>query len=142
WKRHIEGCSLVRFAFGPRASSVAMHDAAHICEPDAGSFKLVRPMEPLKDAEQLARILHVESYPIVLYENHDFSRQLTIDADLNFGYWPGTCKLDGIGHQIHEHLPQHRRITRYLRKLVNCPGYLASLQVKSQIVKDGLHQLI
>lgn len=51
---------------------MAMHDAADIRETDSGSFKFIRPMETLKDAEQLGRILHIEPYSIIANKDHHF----------------------------------------------------------------------
>ena len=58
--RHVRGLvggsdkerrALVGCPFGPGPSTMAMDDSAHIGETDAGAFKLIVPMEPLKDAE-------------------------------------------------------------------------------------------
>ena len=50
-----------------------MDDSAYVGEPDTGAFKLVVPMEALKNAEELVHILHVESYPIITDEHLGFN---------------------------------------------------------------------
>ena len=57
-------------AFCPGFPAMAVNNAPDIGEPDAGPFKFIRSMEPLKDAEQFVGIAHIESYPIIA-DKHD-----------------------------------------------------------------------
>src|SRR5437588_9356599 len=72
WKREIEGRPAIESAFRPGAAAVALHDAANIGEPDPGPLEFVGAVEPLKYAEQLARILHVEADAVVADGRDDF----------------------------------------------------------------------
>jgi hypothetical protein len=88
-----------------------MDNSPDIGEADAGAFKLIVPVEALKNTEEFVHILHIESYPIITDEHLDFNGALSNDADLDLGLWPCRCKFQRIGDQIHEHLAQHGRIS-------------------------------
>ena len=51
--------------FRPHSAIVALDDATNISQPDARTFKLRAAMQPLKYAEKLVHILHVEAHAIV-----------------------------------------------------------------------------
>src|SRR6266540_4131577 len=51
----------------PHAAAVAANDALDDREPHAGALVVLRPMQPLKDSEQLAGVLHVETHAVVLH---------------------------------------------------------------------------
>ena len=48
-------------AFSPDASAMTGDDAMHDGQTDAGAFELVVAVQPLKHAEQLLHVLHVEA---------------------------------------------------------------------------------
>ena len=48
-------------------------DAAHIGQSNAGPFEIFRPVQSLKNAKQFMRVLHVETYAIVMDEKNMFS---------------------------------------------------------------------
>jgi hypothetical protein len=48
---------------------MAVDDALNGRQADSGTFKLLRPMQALKDAKQLIDILHVKSDTVVPYED-------------------------------------------------------------------------
>lgn len=45
-----------------------VNNASDIGQSDTRPLELIRSVEPLKDAEQLVRVAHIKSYPIVAYE--------------------------------------------------------------------------
>jgi hypothetical protein len=81
-----------------------MDDSTYVCETDAGAFKLVVPMEALKDSEQLVDILHVESRPIIPHKDLNFIGVSFGGANFDLGLRPGGGEFQRIGDQIHEDL--------------------------------------
>src|SRR6266850_3399376 len=67
-KREIERCAFVRFGFGPNATFVAIDDALDSSEPASSTLELIGGMQTLKSTEELLRMLHVETNPIVAHE--------------------------------------------------------------------------
>src|SRR6059036_3145410 len=67
-KREIERCAFVRFGFGPNATFVAIDDALDSSEPDSSTLEFIGGMQTLKSTEELLRMLHVETHPIVAHE--------------------------------------------------------------------------
>jgi hypothetical protein len=92
-----------------------MDNSTYIGKSDASAFELVVPMEALKDTEQLIHILHVESYTVITYEDFNLTGVSPGGADLYLGLRPSCCEFQRIRDQIHEDLPQHRRIPQNLR---------------------------
>src|ERR1700722_13929673 len=72
-QRKKERCSSVHAALGPHAPSVTSDDAMHDRQAHTGAAELVGPMQTLKDAEELADILHIESDSIVPDQIDDFA---------------------------------------------------------------------
>jgi hypothetical protein len=56
-------------SLGPDPPAVALDDALHIGEADSGPLELLHPVQPMKHAEQLAHVGHVETDAVVLDEN-------------------------------------------------------------------------
>ena len=83
---------MIDLRLGPDAPSVTVHKPPYIRESDAGAFELVRAMEPLKHAEQLVHILHVEADPIVANEHDGLAVRIARHADLNAGPRP-RCRV-------------------------------------------------
>ena len=55
--------------FGSYRPAMAVNDALDGRKADPGAFEFVNPMQPLKDAEQLVGILHVETDTVVPHED-------------------------------------------------------------------------
>src|SRR5215470_19444284 len=55
-----ERCAAADLALGPDPAAMAVNDALHGGEPDAGAFEFGRRMQPLKRAEQFCGIGHVK----------------------------------------------------------------------------------
>src|SRR6266513_2331871 len=69
-QREVERRTLFDGAFGPDPAAMPVDDAAHGGEPNPGAFEFRRRMEPLKHAEQLVGVAHVEAGAIVLDHEH------------------------------------------------------------------------
>src|ERR1043166_7441722 len=63
-------CAAIDCPLGPDSSSVAMNDPLHGGQAHARAFELVRGVKPLKCAEQLIRVGHVETRAIVADKVH------------------------------------------------------------------------
>ncbi len=50
-----------------------LHDALHSNQADAGTFKVLRAMQALKDSEQFVDIIHVEADAVVPNHEHQLS---------------------------------------------------------------------
>ena len=48
-------------------------DAAYGRQADAAAFEFVRPVKPLKRAEQLLRVIHFESHTVAVLRSRSFS---------------------------------------------------------------------
>jgi hypothetical protein len=47
---------------------MSVNNPSDVGQSDACPFELIGSMESLKDAEELVRVTHIESYPIIAYE--------------------------------------------------------------------------
>ena len=61
----------------------------------AGAFEVFRTVKPLKNAEQLVGVFHVESHAVVTHK-HDWGPFAFPLSNLNFGYGTGEGKLQCI----------------------------------------------
>src|SRR5438874_12336468 len=58
----------IRRCFCPHTPAVPMHDPVDNGQPHAGAVVVLGAMQPLKHAEQLVGVAHVEAGPVVLDE--------------------------------------------------------------------------
>src|SRR6266403_4010087 len=65
--------SFVHLSLRPDATAVTLNDALNDGQADAGAFEVLHSMQPLKDAEQLRRITHIEPGPVVANKINGFS---------------------------------------------------------------------
>src|SRR6185369_16124363 len=63
-----EGCPFVRFPFGPYPAAMATYDSLHCGEANPEPLELRCTGEALEGDEELLRIRHVKSFPIVTNE--------------------------------------------------------------------------
>src|SRR3984893_598528 len=75
-RREVECRALINRRFGPDSPAVAMDDALHDREADAGAFEILRAMQPLEHAEQLVGVSHIEASTIVADEDDLFTAYL------------------------------------------------------------------
>ena len=78
----IKSGAAVQFAFAPSFSAMAGDDAADVGQADARAFKIFRAMQPLENAEEFMRILHVEADTSVFYEE-DYSIAIVLVSNIN-----------------------------------------------------------
>ena len=96
-------------------------------------------MEPLKDAEQLAGILHVEAHAVVADEHDDLVGAPFDRADLDDGLGPRLRVLHGVFDEVGEHLPDHGAVGLHLGKRADAPFDGAAGGVVAQLRDDLLH---
>jgi hypothetical protein len=103
WQSEEEGSSLVQFRLCPDPASVPLDDAFANREPNPRTFVLTSAMQALKEYENLVRIPHIESDPIIFN-----GKQPILAATLRSDMYPRrflAVKLDSVGNQILQHLP-------------------------------------
>ncbi len=88
----------------PHAPTMPLHDSLHDRQTDAGALELLGAVEPLEDAKQLVRVLHLESRTVV----PDKVRQLaraggTADLDRRLG--ARARELPGVADEVRQDLP-------------------------------------
>ena len=59
---------MIDLALGPHAAAVAVNDALHRGEANAGAGKICRRVQPLEGAKELAGVSHVEARAVVADE--------------------------------------------------------------------------
>ena len=87
---------------------MAMNDPLHRRQTDTGSLELVRGMKPLKDAEQLLRVLHVEAGAVVAHEIRRRRRRLHPEFDAGGRHAAG--EFPGIAEKVLEHRGDEVRV--------------------------------
>src|ERR1700730_7231969 len=101
--------AVVHFAFGPHSSAVSGNDAVDDGKSHAGAGELVDAMQSLEYAEQLSRVVHVETHAVVsdgvVVLGADFAT-----AHLDDGPRRLAAVLDCIGDEIRPHLAQQAAI--------------------------------
>src|SRR5262249_24581000 len=110
-------------------ASVATDDALDGRQSDPGSFELVLLVKPLKYAEQLVGVLHVEADSIVSNADDHGVIVAIRAADLDFGVWPSSGELDAVGQEIHQYHTKHRAVAVDHRQSGETPDDVTSLAV-------------
>jgi len=82
-----------------------MDDALNDREGDAVAFELALAVHPLKRAEQVARVAHVEAHSVVANEQRGAARPDLDDRRIGLGR-----VLPRIAQQVVEHDPEQERI--------------------------------
>src|SRR4051812_2398992 len=68
WQGKIEGCALVHFRLRPYFSTVAAEDSLYEREAHAGALEFRGAVKTLENVKEIARVTHVETGTVVLYE--------------------------------------------------------------------------
>ena len=81
---------------------MAMDNAMHRCQPDAGARLVRHRVQPLKRTEQFVDVRHVEPGPVVTHKIH---RRLVVDhrTNLNHRLLPFACEFPCVAERILEH---------------------------------------
>ena len=100
----VEGGAAVGRSFGPDAAGVAFNDAADVSEANARALEGPGSFEPMKDAEQLTRLGHIETNSIVADEKDDFARFMVGGeaADLDMGGFAVASEFERVGDEVIE----------------------------------------
>jgi len=94
---------MLYFCFGPDAPTVVLDDSLDGSQANAGSFEFILAMTALENAEEFARVFHVEPGAVVADEINHFLTLLE-RADFNLCWIPATGVFEGISHQIGKNL--------------------------------------
>src|SRR4051794_2860930 len=98
-QRQVKCRSALRLGLGPNPASVFMRNALHQGQSRSVALELIRSMQPLKHAEQLPGVAHLEPNSIV----RDGHANLTIELDRpnsDHSLLAGPGELDRVGEQV------------------------------------------
>src|SRR5471030_895577 len=119
--------------FRPHAASVLVNHPLNGCEAYADALKILAPVKPLENAEQLVDVPHIEADPVVAHVNH--GRFIAGDlADLNDGGLTVDGELDRIGQQIHHNMLEEGRVAVQHRQF-------ADAQIDMPFLQSGLEDI-
>src|ERR1700679_3601212 len=82
-------CPFVQFRLRPNLPAVFANDALNNCQTHSRSFKVTRFVQPLKNPEELAYILHLEAHTVVPDKKHTLV-VLSHLSNFNHGVFPFT----------------------------------------------------
>ena len=99
-EREIEGGTASGLRFGTNRAAVAMDDALHGGETDAGAFEIFLAMQPLKGPEELIGIFRIEAHSVVAHEEGDGARGCGERAELNHPMRQAAGEFDGVGDEV------------------------------------------
>src|SRR5450432_982181 len=123
----IKSRAFANLRFRPDAASVLMNHTLNGCQANAYPLKILAPVEPLENAEQLVDVPHIEADPVVAHVNH--GRFIAGDlADLNDGGLTVDGELDRIGQQIHHNMLEEGRVAVQHRQFADAQIDVAFLQ--------------
>src|SRR5512135_2588103 len=105
WQREIESRAGIDLAFRPGATTMPPDDAANIGKTDACAFKFAHCVKPLKNAEELVDVCHIETDAIIADEDHRSHSIIHRAADLDLRDRPRTGELQSIGNQVKQGEP-------------------------------------
>src|SRR5437667_6572497 len=94
----VERCSFPHCAFSPYPATVAVDNALHGCQTDAGPRKLASIVQPLENTEELVRVPHVEPCTVIA-NKVDHSPAFVLDSEFNTGLRQFGAKFPGIAQQ-------------------------------------------
>jgi len=80
-----------------------MYNALNGRESDAGAFKFVRLVQPLKHSKQFVYVLHIKTHPIVPNEYYQLISVSLSVSDLDFCSQARACEFDGIRNKVDQH---------------------------------------
>jgi len=108
----------------------------------AGAFKVLGLMQPLKDPEQLVRVLHVEPDAVVPHEQDDTSTFFACAADRDRRRVAHPAIFDSVADEVGEHLLEQGRVSDDRRQGGYLPHDGAAVGRHFQTADDILHQRI
>ena len=107
-QREVEHAAHTRLGLHPDRAAVLLDDLLRDGQPQAGSFVLLGRVQLLEEEEDGLTVLGSNADAVVADgEVPVVARILARDGDLG---WAGTGELDGVSHQVAEHLRQLRAV--------------------------------
>src|SRR5262245_28257896 len=142
WEREVKSGAPVHLTLSPGCSLVTVNNPLDICQPDASAFVLLRGMQSLEHAEELARVLHVEPDTIVSNEHHQVACLVEKASNFDLGLLPFASKLHGIGKQVDHHQAHHCAVHPDFRKESYFPFDFSFLSFLTQLLQGFLEKLL
>src|SRR5688572_1259450 len=105
----VKSRAIIQSAFGPCAAAVAHHNAANDGQADPGAVELFCRMKSLKDAEELVRVLGIETDTVITHVE-DRLAVSTLSPDLNARLFPTPRVFEGVSDKICQHQTKHFRV--------------------------------
>ncbi len=133
-KCEIERRPSAHFSLRSNSSTVPVYDAVHNRKTDACAFKLVVTVKPLKCANELLHVLHVEARAIVPHEIGHFAIVL-LAPDFNNCPFLLACEFEDVGKQIGKNLLEQSRIANAIGKVGRTNLHLAAFLFFGQFVE-------
>ena len=82
-----------------------LHDALHSGQPDAGAFKLILAVQPLKHAEEFVREARVKARAVIADEKNRLALFLAA-ADFNHRFGLILAEFDRVREQVDPNLAE------------------------------------
>ena len=57
-----------RFYLPPTAPAMPVYDTANVCKSNPRAFKLISPVQTLKDSKEFVGIIHIKAYAVIADE--------------------------------------------------------------------------
>src|SRR6266576_4643343 len=108
-------------------------------ETDPGAFEILGAMQPLENAEQLIRVLHIEANAVIAHEHGGIAIHFKV-ADLNHRTRPRPRVFDGIGKKVGENLFHQAGVAKDGWEGMNPPVNRASFGFAFEINQDIIDQ--
>src|SRR5581483_10416382 len=134
----VECRALADARLGPDPSAVAVDDALHDRQADAGPLEIFGAMQPLEHAKELVGVFHVEADSVVADEEDPFTA-VVAGADLHRRAVTLARILECVVDQVHEHLLEQRRVAADGWQLANGNLYRTPFRVRMQFGEHLLH---
>src|SRR5450755_2866191 len=131
----MEGRALAGLGFGPDAPAVPVDDALHGGEADAGALELELAVQPLKGAEELVGVLHVEAGAVVANEE---SAAEPAKRDQRGRILGG--ELPGVAEEVLQGNPEQARVAVGHQVRLELDLHLAGWSLFLQLVQDDARE--
>src|SRR4030095_3170644 len=140
-KREIECGAAPDLALGPYAAPVTQDDALYVCQADSRALEVLGAVQALEDAEEFARVPHVESNAVVAHETDRLAFARAPAADLDLRRAAETRKFDRVREQVNHHCTQHLAVALDHWQLADAPDDLAPFDFGLQFLQRLFRQL-
>src|SRR5712671_4322082 len=114
------------------------NNALHNRQAYSRALKIPRLVQPLKNSEELADVLHLKARTVVAYKDHALV-VLPYLTDFNYRMFPLPGIFEGIRQQIHEYLFHQSRIAFRAEQVSDVPVHLPRRTLRRKLL-DNLPQ--